>query len=1204
MDPEKAAKLAQKRQRYRERLTVALQEEADPLAAYHEFVQWTLDTYKEDIPHSGLIELLDEATRYFLDDDAYKSDLRYLKLWLLYAKLVEDPTAIYAFILSKNIGKIYAETYREYAEALHKRGKFEEADNIFQLGIQRRARPVEPLKRRYEEFKARTIVPIRTPPSRAKMWDSAPPEARALRSAPLKNHSDQPSASAGPSNPAPPSHPSTTQVPAHTQPPSQSQGSSSRDPYAPMRVPPVPGRRPEKLRFNLSLLFTEDGVEYSMQEARARSMGLLGKKWGPPPEASRSRVAFAGAEEGKGNATKTMSRRFAAGAEPTVTLATKEALADVFGMYNSPEKSTRFGTVGSKHAPVRRIEPVTPVPFAPQARLLSNENATAEKASKSAIFRPFVDENARRENQTPAAKIQPFVDPENANRSTVTPNPNRPALSLKDPAGPTPSSKQDENARSLKKLVIHTDIDESKPPPVFTPASATARDRPQGRFDIFTDENARSATKESVFRPASAGPGSASAAKFMPFSDENAPKVFSRPVLKSESASAPAPAFTPLVEKDSLPKQPLSSSTSNRPVLGERAPLRAVFAPPQPDPEPDRDQPADEGQEQGPSQPDTPTTESESDALAREQFELERQQSRDPLTSESSEDADDYSYEDDGFANPAEEFVPIEGGEGDEDSMFDDGYDYDHGEGEGEHTGGYRAPLGGRFGQFDVMTPITERTFEYTMSTRGSGTPGGMTDHRGAMEAAVQLAAELQEDRDEDDEDDDRFGQIEERTGTLSLADALGVASSFKPPNPCNPFDPPIVSTLLSLIPPDSGFHDLRGSESQQLDGLQKFAKKKMRRTSASSSSSRSVNDSDTLEVRLQDRRFAVVDKLGEGGFGAVFEAIDLDLRKKADDDDDNFDDDDDEDDEEKNRVALKVVKPRNLWEFHVLRRIHTTLPAHLRRSVIAPQALYAFKDESFLILELCKQGTLLDIVNRAPSAGITQQGACLDELLVMFFAVELLRLLEGLHRAGFIHGDVKIDNCLLRLEDVPGPASAWESVYQPSGAGGWACKGIKLIDFGRTIDTRLFPTGQLYVADWQTDARDCFEAREGRPWTFQADYYGLAGIIYCMLYGKYIEASSVAPAAAPSADGKVHYKLAAPFKRYWQGELWTKLFDLLLNPTAVRPDGKLPVSDELATIREEMERWLQANCNRASNSLKGLLKKVGLAVLGGKDAR
>ena len=69
-------------------------------------------------------------------------------------------------------------------------------------------------------------------------------------------------------------------------------------------------------------------------------------------------------------------------------------------------------------------------------------------------------------------------------------------------------------------------------------------------------------------------------------------------------------------------------------------------------------------------------------------------------------------------------------------------------------------------------------------------------------------------------------------------------------------------------------------------------------------------------------------------------------------------------------------------------------------------------------------------------------------------------------------------------------------------------------------------------------------------------------------------------------------------------GELWTRLFDVLLNPTLVRPDGKLPVTDELAALRTEMETWLQANCNRASNSLKGLMKKIGLAILGGKDGR
>ena len=77
-------------------------------------------------------------------------------------------------------------------------------------------------------------------------------------------------------------------------------------------------------------------------------------------------------------------------------------------------------------------------------------------------------------------------------------------------------------------------------------------------------------------------------------------------------------------------------------------------------------------------------------------------------------------------------------------------------------------------------------------------------------------------------------------------------------------------------------------------------------------------------------------------------------------------------------------------------------------------------------------------------------------------------------------------------------------------------------------------------------------------------------------------------------------YKLATAFKRYWQADLWTRLFDILLNPCLVHPNGTLPVSDTLALLRVEMETWLQANCNRSSNTLKGLLKKIELSVIRG----
>ena len=522
-----------------------------------------------------------------------------------------------------------------------------------------------------------------------------------------------------------------------------------------------------------------------------------------------------------------------------------------------------------------------------------------------------------------------------------------------------------------------------------------------------------------------------------------------------------------------------------------------------------------------------------------------------------------------------------------------------HPQGEGEED---ESSHRGKYGkQIDVMTPITERTFEVTTTNTLR-----LQDENDATSAALELAKELREDEEEsdvdldekgfryntafspqysdsqDDEDEDnscRFitddpvrqyrteemEEIEEMTGTLSLKDALAVASTFRPPNPCIPFDGIIISALLSLAPHDSAFHDSRNEEKDHLAALQKFCKKRERDRS-----------DEVFALDLGGNVYEVVGKLGEGGFGAVFAAADVERQLEL---------------QEEVFVAVKVVRPRNLWEFHILKNLRASLPPHLRVSIIEPQALYLFRDESYLILGMCTQGTLLELVNRAQEILVAEKGACLRESLVLFFTIELLRLVDGMHAVGFIHGDLKIDNCLLRLGDEP-----LSSTYDPSGAGGWNDKGVKLIDFGRTIDTRQFPVDQEFLADWPTDAKDCPEMREGLPWTYQPDYFGLAGIIYCMLYGKYFEDNSIV--SHPGKDGQPRYNLAVSFKRYWQVDLWAKLFDLLLNPTLVREDGSLPLCPELGALREEMEGALvmKDRSHGSALPLKALLGKIIIA--------
>ena len=41
--------------------------------------------------------------------------------------------------------------------------------------------------------------------------------------------------------------------------------------------------------------------------------------------------------------------------------------------------------------------------------------------------------------------------------------------------------------------------------------------------------------------------------------------------------------------------------------------------------------------------------------------------------------------------------------------------------------------------------------------------------------------------------------------------------------------------------------------------------------------------------------------------------------------------------------------------------------------------------------------------------------GQRMDELLCMYYTVEMLRMLDVLHSAGLIHGDFKPDNLLIR---------------------------------------------------------------------------------------------------------------------------------------------------------------------------------------------
>jgi hypothetical protein len=124
---QRESKLAATRNRLRINVEVALEDEDDnPLEAYCQLVYWTLENYPQGhSAESGLLELLEEATRVLKDhnDGIWRNDLRYLKLWVLYANYVEKPTLIYRYLLANEIGTTLALFYEEFAASLERNGR-------------------------------------------------------------------------------------------------------------------------------------------------------------------------------------------------------------------------------------------------------------------------------------------------------------------------------------------------------------------------------------------------------------------------------------------------------------------------------------------------------------------------------------------------------------------------------------------------------------------------------------------------------------------------------------------------------------------------------------------------------------------------------------------------------------------------------------------------------------------------------------------------------------------------------------------------------------------------------------------------------------------------------------------------------------------------------------------------------------------------
>jgi hypothetical protein len=121
---QRESRLAAARAQLEEDAEVAMDNDDDPLAAWLRYAEWTVENYPQGASvESGLLELLERATRLFAQDPRYKNDMRYLKLWIQYASHVDHPNKIFAYLNANEIGTAYALFYEEYCNSLELSGR-------------------------------------------------------------------------------------------------------------------------------------------------------------------------------------------------------------------------------------------------------------------------------------------------------------------------------------------------------------------------------------------------------------------------------------------------------------------------------------------------------------------------------------------------------------------------------------------------------------------------------------------------------------------------------------------------------------------------------------------------------------------------------------------------------------------------------------------------------------------------------------------------------------------------------------------------------------------------------------------------------------------------------------------------------------------------------------------------------------------------
>jgi predicted Ser/Thr protein kinase len=200
-----------------------------------------------------------------------------------------------------------------------------------------------------------------------------------------------------------------------------------------------------------------------------------------------------------------------------------------------------------------------------------------------------------------------------------------------------------------------------------------------------------------------------------------------------------------------------------------------------------------------------------------------------------------------------------------------------------------------------------------------------------------------------------------------------------------------------------------------------------------------------------QVANFRVLEKLGEGGMGVVYKAMDVQLERP---------------------VAIKMLTPELSRNPEIVERFRTEARAQANLNHVNLATLYAFlvhEGNAFIVMEFVEGENFEQLIRR--------RGPLPDEDAIPWFKQALLGV-GAAHRMGIVHRDIKPTNLMLNRQGI-----------------------VKVMDFGiaKVVGVRGATRTGMQLG---TPAYMSPEQIQGRPIDVRTDIYALGITLYQMLSG------------------------------------------------------------------------------------------------------